>query len=114
MRRLSDLIGECVMKAIEGLETLQAAKDTLEWEVASFLGTDGCVHWLVGVGVPVSVTGDTEMPFTVLNDPHDQAEVTRLVEALYAKASGDAAAKTAMAAALASGHGKASRGPILP
>lgn len=103
-----------VEQAISGLDALGTDKDSVEWEVMPFVAPDSSVRWLVGIGLPVPVTGDTEMPFAVLDDPHDREGVARVVRALYAKAAGDAALKASRARAGSNGHNESPGGLVLP
>jgi hypothetical protein len=76
-------VAQAVKQAINDLSILAADRDAIEWEVIPFVGADSSVCWLVGIGLPVPVVGDTIMPFARLSDPHSRGDVARTVEALY-------------------------------
>ena len=92
--RLTDLVVRHIEAVIEELDIPQAVKDQVEYEVINFLtptqsGLAGppslAVAWMAGVGLPTQ-SGDHLMPFAPLEDPHDQAEIRRLVQGLFAQA----------------------------
>jgi hypothetical protein len=86
MRRLSEHVGEMMVKAIGELPVLEAARDQIEWEIVTFVDQGGTVGWLIGIGVPVPGGGDYIMPFTPLKDPHDQEQISMFVRLLYTSA----------------------------
>lgn len=113
-KRLSEIVAARVEQAISGLEVIASDKDDVEWEVIPFVALDSTVRWLVGIGLPVPVSGDTVMLFTLLSDPHDKDEVTRIVRAMYAAAVSEAAEATARATSASGGHGRTPGGLLLP
>jgi hypothetical protein len=114
MKRVSEIASALVVKAIEGLEVLAVEREKIEWEVSLFVGIDGNARWIVGIGLPVPLTGDTEMPFGMISDPHDGNEIARVVAALYAKALQDVSEAAKRVAAASNGHQKSSGGLIVP
>lgn len=115
MRRLSDIVAGAVTGAISALEIPQADREAVEWEVTPAISPlEGSIGWFVGVGLPVPVTGDSVMPFAPVSDPHDAAEIGRLVRALYQAAAAQAAEATERATRTANGHRKSPGGLIVP
>lgn len=114
MKRLSDGITDRVKKAIRELEILEVERQAIEWEVMPFVTEDSSVGWLIGIGLPVPATGDTIMPFTPLNDVHSQAEISRIVRALYEGTAIQVDQETGKITAASNGHGESPGGLIIP
>ena len=112
MKRVSEVAGALVVKAIEGLEILAVEREKIEWEVTPFVA-DGEVRWLVGIGLPIPLTNDTEMPFAMIGDPHDGENIARVVWALYVKASQDVDEAAKRIKAASNGHQKSPGGLIV-
>jgi hypothetical protein len=109
MKRLSDIVEGHIKAAIEGLDILAVDRDQIEWEACPFVSMDSSVGWLVGIGLPVRVTGDSVMPFAPI-DPHSPDAIAHTVRVLYAKAVADVAEQTKSATSAANGHGKPGEG----
>lgn len=114
MKRLSDVVASLVEQALADVEMPAGDRARLEWEVIPFMSPDASVRWLVGVGLPVGVTGDYVMPFALLSDPHGRDEVARLARALYEAAARQAADAMVQATSLSGGNGKSPGGLVLP
>ncbi len=119
MERVSDDLGTMVRKAINDLPVLEAARDLIRWEVFPFLGmVRGAsvpgVHYMIGIGVRVALTGDHVINYDPVSDPYEGEEVTRVVKALYQAAEKEAAEVTAAAMRESNGHGTPGSGLILP
>jgi hypothetical protein len=109
MKRLADIAAGHVQAAIEGLDLLAVDREKIEWEVFPFVGMDGSAHWLVGVGLPVPLTDDSIMPFSMI-DPHDPPGIARVVRGLYEKVIEEVAEEARKVTSAANGHGKAGGG----
>jgi hypothetical protein len=94
VKRLADLVEARIEQALADTEMPAADREALEWESAVAVGMDGTVHWVVGLSLPVPGTGNWEMPFAVLDDPHDPQAIKDLCRALYDKAVSLVAAAT--------------------
>jgi hypothetical protein len=114
VKRLSDIVALHVEQAIRDLEVLALERDLIEWEVIPFVAPDGSVGWLVGIGLPVSVTGDNVMPFALLSDPHGRDEISRIVRAMHAAAAAQAAELAEKSRKAANGHREQPGGLIVP
>lgn len=114
MQRLSDIVAVHVEQAIRDLEILAVEKDVIEWEVIPFIAPDGSVGWLIGIGLPVSVTGDNVMPFALLSDPHSRDDISRVVQVMHAAAAAQAAELAEKSRKAANGHRDSPGGLIVP
>lgn len=119
MERVSDDLATIVRKAINDLPVLEPARDLIRWEVFPFLGMKSGspapgVHYMIGIGVRVALTGDHVINYDPVSDPYDGGETTRVVRALYQAAEREAAEVTAAAMRASNGHGSPGSGLILP
>lgn len=94
--RISDILGQRVVIAIEALPVLAVTRDQIDWEIAPALlprGGGMVLAYMVAISLPVpgSIEGDKVLYMTPLEDPDaDQEQVSALVEGLYLKAQQEA------------------------
>lgn len=89
-RRISDILGERVVEAINAMPVLAAAREQVDWEVTPMLMPDGSgdllLAYMIAISVPVpgSVQGDRVLYMGPLQDPDaSQEEVSAFVWKLY-------------------------------
>lgn len=119
-RRISDILAEKVVTAIDALAVLNRSRNEIEWEISPALlprGDGMVLAFMVAVAVPVpaSVENDYILKMAPLDDPHaDQRTVDDLVAMLYRLCEVDADEARAAASAQANGHKMTPGGLIVP
>jgi hypothetical protein len=122
MYRISEGVTTRVLAAIEGLEVLQAIRDTIGWEVSPFLlmkPGGPILAYMIALGLPVpgaasAADQDHVLYMHPLEDPHaPQEDVDQVVRELYRQAQEEADAIRARIAIAGNGH-KRTPGGLYP
>jgi hypothetical protein len=114
--RISDVLAQRIIIAIEALPVLSVVRDQIDWEIAPALlprGAGMVLAYMVAVSLPVpgSVEGDKVLYMAPLDDPDaSQDTVTSLVEGLYLKAQQEVDQRHAQL----NGHRESPGGLVLP
>jgi hypothetical protein len=120
---MTDIVVHHVEAAIEGLDVPGEVRQQIEYEVLPFLAPEPpsspfaqpqlSLKFIIGVGLP-TLAGDHHIPLHPLDDPHDPAEITRLVQQLFETAQAMVAEADGKIRAAANGHKASPGGLIIP
>lgn len=120
-RRISDILGERVVEAINAMPVLAAAREQVDWEVTPTLVPDRegglLLAYMVAISVPVpgSVQGDRVLYMGPLEDPDaSQSLVNAFVWKLYRDCQAESDARRQQVSAQANGHRTSPGGLITP
>jgi len=120
-RRISDIVGERVLAAIDSLEILDRLKEDIQWDVTPVLlarpGSEPTLGFVVAISVPVpgAIEEDYVLYSAPMEDPHaGPGAYLAMVAALYERCAAEADQIRQENATLANGHRESPGGLILP